>query len=179
MGLRSSPLPFWIAVFVLFPGGPQRGESLGPGVTVAASSGVTVGVTVGDRVVRAVTGASPVGGIYLLNLGSVGAARLAGSSGSAAASDGSGPSGEREPSGGRRWPGSSGSSAGSGRSTGTPHLPELAPNFGYVSPWATVQGRHGFKSRGLTPDPAGFRCRSRALSPSPRGPCWRRLLACG
>ena len=64
MGVRSSPLPFWIPVLVLFPGGPQRRERLGPRVAV--------GVTVGRRVAAcAVTSAFPVGGIYPLDLQSV------------------------------------------------------------------------------------------------------------
>ena len=68
------------------------------------------------------------------------ASLAAGSSGIGAASGGLGSSG------GRRWRCSSGSSAGSGRSTGTRHLPVSAPRFGYVSPWATALGRIRFKS---------------------------------
>ena len=49
-------------------------------------------------------------------------------------------SGGRGLSGGRGWSGSPGSSAGSGWSIGTRHLPVPAPNFGYVSPWATEPG---------------------------------------
>jgi hypothetical protein len=49
MGARSSPLPFRIPVLVLFPGGPQRRERLGPGVVIA--------VSVRARAVGAVTGA--------------------------------------------------------------------------------------------------------------------------
>ena len=62
MGERSGPLPFWIPVFVFFPGGPHRRERLGPGAAVG----------VGGRGVRGVTRALPMGGIYPLDLGSVG-----------------------------------------------------------------------------------------------------------
>ena len=61
MGAGSSPLPFGIPVLVFFPGGPQRRERLGPG-----PRSVRVG---GGRGPRALL----VGGVYLLDLGSVGA----------------------------------------------------------------------------------------------------------
>jgi hypothetical protein len=63
MGDRSNTLPFWIPVFVFFPGGPQRRERLSPGVAVGVN-----GSRAGGTLVRGL----PVGGIYLFDSGPVG-----------------------------------------------------------------------------------------------------------
>ena len=64
MGLGRSPLSFWIPVLVVFPGSTQRRESLGPGAAV--------GVRIGGRAAGGViTRALLVGGIRLLDLGSI------------------------------------------------------------------------------------------------------------
>ena len=65
MGVRGGPLAFWIAGLVLFPGCPQRRERLGPGVAV--------GVRAGGRAAGVITRALLVGGIYLIDSGSVSA----------------------------------------------------------------------------------------------------------
>ena len=61
MGLGGSPLSFWIPLLVVFPGG----SSLDPGAAV--------GVRIGGGAAGAVTRAPAAGGVYLLDLGSVGA----------------------------------------------------------------------------------------------------------
>ena len=65
MGAGSGPLLFWIPDLVLFPGGTQRRERLGPGVAVV--------LRLGGLAAGAVTRALVMGGIYLLDLGSIGA----------------------------------------------------------------------------------------------------------
>ena len=131
---RGSPLSFWIPVLVLFPGGPQRRERLGPGAAI--------GVRIGGRAAGVTTRALLVGGVDLLDFGSVGAVDGVRDWPGLGAVAGR----RRVPRGcraGRRWPGSSGSSAGSGRSTGTRHLPVSAPSFGYVSPWQRLWAGSG------------------------------------
>ena len=65
MGLRGSPLSFWIPVLVLFPGGTQRWEGSGPGAAV--------GACIGGRARGVTARALLVGGVHLLDFGSVGA----------------------------------------------------------------------------------------------------------
>jgi len=65
VGLRGSPLSFWIPVLVLFPGGSQRRERFGPGTAVDAR----IRGPAADVVARA----PMAGGIGLFDLGLVGA----------------------------------------------------------------------------------------------------------
>ena len=63
MGVRGCPLSLWIPVSVLFPGGPQRRKRPVPGTAV--------GTRMGCRARGVITPALLVGGICLLDLGSV------------------------------------------------------------------------------------------------------------
>ena len=65
MGLGGSPISLWIAGLVLFPGGSQRRERLGPGAAI--------GVRIVGRAGGVTTRALLVGGVDLLNCGSIGA----------------------------------------------------------------------------------------------------------